>query len=407
MNKKSYLYISPSIFIWEDQQHLLFYSSETKEHYYYPRDENVLEIVRLLQEPINLHCVPVNTKRCQSFLEFIKKNGIGKIINCAETERPLAIPPFLCFPKKNNDNAIPYFDLHSVDYIKTATVHLSCVCNLTCPNCDKLYKQTYYCCKSDQFFSAYDIKRTAQRLQPFNLRRLNIIISGSPSSEYLTAILDAFNDFHCMKMLYIHWKNIPTIFFDRIRSNHSFLPIILVDISTDDIVGFNNFLRTIISDVNNYYISFCVSSESDLSDIEKLTKKNIINDYDCHCFYNGHNMQFLTEYYYLSEDELKSLKADINMIYSNQVLNLNFYGELIIHHGNIYYNENTQPIGSLDKPMQLTIQNSFMSESNAWLYNRSAKCYKCSYKYLCPPIGNLELYMHRDYACTDYHKKVL
>lgn len=125
--------------------------------------------------------------------------------------------------------------------------------------------------------------------------------------------------------------------------------------------------------------------------------------------YNGGNMDFFCDNVFLSKDEIYQLKPTANDVLMNQVLNANYFGNIIIDsEGMVYSRPNGKMMGDIQPNQDIVdfIENNAISDDWFLTRNKVSPCSNCLFQYICPPISNYEFIFNRYNLCGDAYEKL-
>ena len=156
--------------------------------------------------------------------------------------------------------------------------------------------------------------------------------------------------------------------------------------------------------------AFYFSAQKEYKVSRRLIKQYAIENHEFHVCADGNNADVLRDMYFLSDKELTSLCPSFKDVLANRVINRGNFGKIVIFSdGTVHLNENTKAIGKVTDSWKSIIQEAAMRKDSPWLSARSCVskvCRSCEYRFLCPPVSNVEMFMKSSFACSSHSNEV-
>ena len=134
-----------------------------------------------------------------------------------------------------------------------------------------------------------------------------------------------------------------------------------------------------------------------IGQIEKMQNVSIVP------FFNGSNEDFFQNNVFLTTQDIACLNPSANDVLMNQVLNANFFGNIIIDsNSNVYSRFNGNSIGKIQQGQDIVgFVEQYLQYNDNWFLTRDkiSPCSDCLFCYLCPPISNCEISFKRYNLC--------
>ena len=406
----TYLYLRPSVYLWKGKDHWLFYSMDNNRQFLFARNNETDILLSSLNKFANLYCIKVPADKISeehvvALLSFVKSNSLGDVVEAKPSERPVSFPPLPFFP----DNPLKKTN-HSDDIlevIQELTVHLTGICGHKCRYCRNNYRQMNFCTSSKSCLDKEDMARIGDIIDRINVKKLNVIMTEPYDSDLLERLFDKAAMRNTLCCYSVNWKNIVL---EQMTQIHRSCPNVLFkvlidleDISEDQIMSLMSSLFSVNGSI--IYV-FVLHKKKDEKMLYRIIETIGIEDYEAHCVSDGLNGKYLDKNYYFNESDLKALKCSSKEILANKFINRNLYGKVVISsYGEVSFSENSKRIGRLDDDIVSALNTKYLSPASPWFLTRERKhktCGQCHYRYMCPPISDVELYMKRPSGCERY-----
>ncbi|MBW6537174.1 MAG: TIGR04150 pseudo-rSAM protein [Mariniphaga sp.] len=406
--KNKWIYIEPTVFIWQDSTHYLFYNAINSKKVFIPHNNTINPIVQSLCIEKNSYCTKLdddisNNKEFEEFIDILSSNRLGNIITCYDSKRPVNIPPKLILdkPVENIKTNGEYFDPKILDDINELIIQLSGNCNINCKNCSEFKLQLIHCSQSEHTMSNEKIEQLIKQVKHLNLKKLNIIGGDLLSMKKFESIIDLLSSVCVKKIFNVHYHQLKL---DKIQYllNKDETSLVRICVHFDGIEQ-NQLLRQ-IEKVGKYNArvlwSFIVSSENELEFCYSILNKCKSIQHEIKPFYNKNNEEFIREFVFVNQEDIDAINLNKREIFANQVLNRNYFGKItILANGKIFDNINFKVAGNIDDCLEDVIHK-IITEGRSWRWIRSNDiCDNCLYKLICPPPSNLELVMKSKVIC--------
>ena len=154
---------------------------------------------------------------------------------------------------------------------------------------------------------------------------------------------------------------------------------------------------------NKKELMFFVEEEENLNIIESyITNSSFEHSVKLKPVYNGSNADFITENVYVSKEEIISCIRNTHEIEIRKKINSFFWGKVYFYSGqrfktSLYQNSYFE----LEKTSIPDAIYKAMSTENDWnlTRNKVESCNNCNFRFLCPPISNIEKTMNQFKIC--------
>ncbi len=365
-----------------------------------------LEIVQNVYEPSNLGVIEINPEKLgEQVYDFIEKSvalGIGiKMEKTISSNKPINLLPILNL-QNDVEKLISTGETHLIgdhisDYLTSLTLYITNQCEQNCVHCGEYFRQTHFCTKAlkGNFLPPETINELLEQSGSTQLKKVNIIggnIALHPKWEELLSILTKYTfDYH----FWFHLINIGGIDLDVLPGHKEILVTYpYKEESLKKVFG-------IASGRKDIAFNFLIEGEHGFSNVNDLIAQYDQINFELIPFYNGENMDFITQNVFLDENDILSETLKMPKIFCNQKLNSNFFGSLTVFpDGSVKVNPNTPVIGKLPDNSLLELIYKELTSNTAWRKVRGeGKCNSCMYRFLCPPPGNLGSILRREDLC--------
>lgn len=368
---------------------------------------NCIDLVKKIYEPSNLGVIDIENieldQHMSDLLDKSTKLGIGlKTEKSVSAKKPINLLPIL-----NLQNDIEKLKLngedhligdHIADYLTSISILINTECKQSCEYCANYFKQTSFCTKSANHscIALETLENIFSQSTATQVSKINILggdITLYPQWDGLLALLEKQSyDFHL-------WFNLINLTDFDYLITLPFHKEILVNHPINE-----EQLRQLVSLVearNDFTFTFIVENEAFFKTIQDLVIGHEQLKYEFLPFFNGLNIEFLKSNVFLNESDILSDIIEMRIIFRNQKLNANFFGQLtFLPDGQVRANMNTQPIGYFPDKSILELIYEELTCNTMWRKTRNGdSCSTCIYRYLCPPPGNLEIVLGKQNLC--------
>jgi pseudo-rSAM protein len=148
--------------------------------------------------------------------------------------------------------------------------------------------------------------------------------------------------------------------------------------------------------------NFVVRSDSDVEQASELIARLGFRQTFFKPYLDGNNMQFFREQVFISEDDIRASKPTQNQVFSRLSMNENDYGKLVIlPDGSVFANMNDPLLGNIGQQSVADLVEKEIAVGRSWKRRRgiTEPCSTCLYQFLCPPVSNYEILLHRFNFC--------
>jgi pseudo-rSAM protein len=365
-----------------------------------------IEVVHKVYEPSNLGVIEIDTGQLDDQVwDFIEKSvtlNIGLIMDkTIKVSKPINLLPILNLQndveKLNSNGETHFIGNHISGYLTSLTLYITNHCNQNCENCGEYFKQAHFCTKelNGSFLPLETIKELFHQSAPTQIKKVNIIggnVALYPKRKELLSILNknAF-DYH----FWFHLFNIDGIDLDVFPGQKEILVAYPFEEESLKKVLEKYSVRQDIT------FNFLIENDESFLRVNELLNQYDKINFELIPFFNGENIDFITQNVFLDEPDILSEIIEMRKIFRNQKLNSNFFGSFYVFpDGSVKANPNTPEIGKFPDNSLLELIYKELTSNTAWRRVRGeGNCISCMYRFLCPPPGNLESILKRDDLC--------
>jgi len=366
-----------------------------------------IEIVNDVYKPSNLGVIDLEIiNPDHEILQFLDKSiklGIGlKIEKSVSSNKPINLLPILNLQndieKLKNNGEVYLIGEYLAEYLTSINLFINNECKQSCIKCDNYYMQTTSCTRflkgsSIPIETLEDILSQSASTQ---VKKINILGGDITLYPRWNTLLTLLNE-HLFKFhLWFNLHNISDFdylinlpFYKEVTVTQPFKRARLED------------LISLVEARNDFTFNFIVENEVMLKVINELMIPYNRISYELVPFYNGTNIDFLSNNVFLNESDIPSETIEMRIIFRNQKLNANFFGHLtFLPDGQVKANMNTHAIGYFPDNSILELIYEELTRNTMWRKIRNGgSCSTCMYRYLCPPPGNLEFALGKQNLC--------
>lgn len=400
MEKSGYwLYLEPYVFMNFDLRIVLVYNSISGEYFKIEYNEILLDIVRKLSDIQNMYSVYIDDftfkdKVVYEFYNKLRDSFSGDIISVKDISKPVILPPICNIQNDIFKGVSDNFVLSK--YLNELHIDLSNN-NTTCQYCNYfVFRQLGFGGK-ENFSLTFDSVKMLLKNVPYTCK---VFLFGLNLFEcdFLGNLISYLYEKKFQIVLKICLEDIicePDKFFSlRDIDAH-----IYIDSNQLKDLCYIEFLQE-KSLQNNVNIEFVcgITSENEYYRIVELDRNESLS---LAPIYNGSNIQFLKDFIYISEEDLKTIYLSRNNIFVNENLNVNTFGKLYcLADGNIYSNLNVDALGDIYTPVNELIKRELeMKTSWFTIRNNVPICLNCAYNQICPSPSNYEFFLNKYDLC--------
>lgn len=298
--------------------------------------------------------------------------------------------------------------LSSIINLKQLTFEVTDACNLKCKYCsygdlyvgydrrkstfmtfeqgriinNEYYKQTIYPASSERTINYEHVKSFLAPLHSNNIETINVVLPNKCDSKlmhFLDSIKGACKNLELFYLplseevshiLPLFKKYKTHVICETIDRSHSYSLIYEIHSSGIDLSSLRFHFITKSADDYNYWLKEVCSNS--------ITNYTICPIYD-------NNLDFFSNYIFLSEQDILGLQPSKREIYIHQTLNIYNFGKLTITpDGEVYSGLYSSLLGTTDEHIRDIIFKELASEKS-WFYTRNYEtCKKCVFQWLCP-----------------------
>lgn len=410
-----WLIIEPFVHLEITDTEVLFYNTLNSSTVVFS-DKIYFDLFKEMENHDNLRVISLTRElitkpKINSMLQSLLNNYMGDVLVSEKFHiKPVQLTPLLKIeefapdPRKDNSSIIN-------NNISTFVCEFNIFINND--NCDKdcyflknVNKQHLTIKKDSNYYLELNdqiIKKVVNTFSNHGLSEINILGSNIFNYSKFNELIKFLNVFTFWKSYHIGYKDFNIKYLDNLK---------LFDEKSTLRLSFYNFksnfqqiydvIETTMAMPNVEY-DFFIHSETCLEILEKFHKSlNFSNDYRLLPFFDGNNYKFFDENVYFSKKEVSESSLSMKDILLKEKLNVLQFGKVYLDSdGFLYSNLNSQSLGSVHKDTILKMIFKEINQTKNWfiLRNNVAPCSSCSYKNLCPPISNIELFMNKFNFC--------
>jgi len=364
----------------------------------------------------NLRVISINSElitkpKIKAMLQSLVKNFMGDILVSEKFHfKPVQLTPLIKIeefapdPRKDHSSIIS-------NNISTFVSEFSIFinndkCNENCYFLKNASKQHLTIKKdSDNYveLNTQIIKESVNTFSNHGLSEINILGSNIFDYSSINELLKFLNVFTFWKSYHIGFNDFCTQYLNYLKlfDEKSTLRISFYDFKYNTKQIHDIIKATML--IPNLEYDFFVYSETCLEILEKLhSSLNFSNKYRLLPFFDGNNYKFFEDNVYFSKKEVSESSLSMKDILLKEKINVLQFGKLFLNSdGCLYSNLNSQPLGNIYEDTILKMIFKEINQTKDWFILRSnvAPCSSCSYKNLCPPISNIEIYMKKFNFC--------
>jgi pseudo-rSAM protein len=391
MEKKYWLTLSSSVFIWKKGRSCYLYDSTSYNGKLFPvLDDKLESLIDKLLNVDNLYCIDIFhadmvSEALKSFLNDIISLGMGQLIeqNGTEKRRPIQFPPIL--------------NLQSdVDRLRSGKLSDLTIGEHVLTNLHEVYIT----------FSEPVSGEYMDRLNHFIDSLTGYLVNSIFISGFYPELYE-YEKFWTQ----LEIPNITITFILPLEENTKrlipfFTNLNLSNIRLKILVSSGNkndsaLIKEIIGELSiPIEWNFLVSNESDCEIAGNIVENLELDNYNIKPFLDGKNITFFEEYVFMGENDIQNSKLSKRSIFAHQALNTNDFGKLTISpEGKVYANTHFESLGTIDDDIRLLIYKE-MNGGTSWRRIRDTKpCDNCVYQWLCPSPSNYELTIGKPNLC--------
>ena len=410
--KEYWLYLESYTFLWIKDNESIIYNSISGQVCKFEKDERRDAILNELVIPENMYCVKITNadlecKEIALMVDKIRESFSGDIVDAKDVSKPLSIPPILSFHKKRQRITKEELDKNPVNVsislgnniVKNLTdlyIYINGECKENCTDCEKKWKQVRCCTKNNSILSFDTITKIVKTVDRPTIHILGGDILKHPEFNLINTL---FNEKQVKSIYYFNLRNLTDKSqFPELKPWDS-IEIMVDSFGSDEKSKLDNLLKS--SKTISKHFTFLISSEKDSELAFDMIEDRIDEDcYDIKPFYTGNNIDFFQDNIFITENDLDGVQLSRRQIFSNQTININDFGKLIVTaDGNIYSNLFTLPIGTVQEDIRNIVYKELKS-GTGWFHIRDQKpCSDCAYQWLCPSPSNYELIIGKPNLC--------
>jgi len=281
-----------------------------------------------------------------------------------------------------------------MDYLAEITVYLNDSCRQTCVLCDQFYLQVPCCTanRSPKYSLSIDMIETLfHEIRGCNI--INVNITGGDIFEYpyWDNLKTLLNLVAARKNFYVHYLSVAdhAMALEKFRGGGMCLKMPVT--FPLDVDKFKNAWGAIIDLGLNAVPVFIIQDSDEYNRVEELLSGIPIKTADFFPFFNGNNINFFKENFFIDKAAIEMNKPSQRDIYINETVNSIYFGKInVFPSGNIHAGINAPKLGTLGKDSLYYCVYKEMKEGVTWRKIRKnvLPCKRCGFEKLCPPISD-------------------
>lgn len=412
MDKKTWLYIEPYCFVFENSNETLIFNSLSSAKINRMKGAERLDrIIKKLLISKNMYCTELTSEDIENedvklFIEELKSDYSGDIVSLpADKGKPIVMFPKLKLQRQvdviKNISEIP-IGTDNLTYLSEISIYINGYCEQSCSHCDYLYKQNEFCTKSKSELNIQAIKSLLNQIKGTAVNTINILGGDIFSySQFDKLFCELGNIKNCNVNYHVHYKNLNKTFEKTInlKSDNSMFHLkVNLPFEYTEIKNVHDFLN---KNKINHNWAFHITSVEDYNFCVEQVEKIGINNFDVLPIFTGRNSSFFKENIFLNKEDLMEITSNRNEVFAKSVININNFGKLTWRtDGKVYSNLNKKEIGTIDDSLYDLVNNELINKS-AWFDIRDKEpCNNCVFKLLCPSLSNYEYVIGENNLCN-------
>jgi pseudo-rSAM protein len=342
------------------------------------------------------------------FVTLIRFSFCGDLIDKKiHSHKPVIIYPSL------NINEDVYRDLNSinnyerlgnkiVNNLTDVSIYLGGECDNNCIYCDEKFKQIKWCNRSKNILNFDELCVFLSNLKSSPISSLSFYGGNPFSCPFWQPLLLELRKYTFDKFFYFDYRLLSNKE-DKIREliDLNYNVVILIGSgSPNEWEGLTK-KSLALNTCKKIKFVFSIENDSDFSIVSDFIFRNNWKNVQILPYYNKYNKFFFEKEIYLEKDDILSIEWTKKNIFSHQIMNINYFGKLILFHdGNVYSNLNGTFIGRISDSVKRLVYNE-ITNGIFWRKTRDTvkPCKHCLYKYLCPSPSNYELAIGKSNLC--------
>lgn len=401
-----YLVLYEDSFLWFNLQKGIIYNCNENALLEFKCNDLIYTSCQHLNKPSNLYSLRIqNLGQDPVFNQWIENICINKLGYIDERKdccvKPVSLPPILNLRHEIEAEESDYNSytnpLNANSFLNEISVFLGGDISLGKRN--NYHKQFLYPIEGEDIL---DIDALCAFFFKSNLsyvKQINVICSSVlnyPQIGYLAKVLKSFS---WKVNYYMFGENVSNLeVFLSLMKNRKFC-LYFFFVNKSEFIAVATWAKK--HRLEHYWL-FLVHNEDDLKKYEMFVLDEKVKDYHFLAVFTGSNIPFFKENVYITKSDIRKIALTKQQIFCNQVLNVNFWGQLFITpNGKIYTNLNLKAIGNMDEDLFEIISRELRHTNSSWKLVRKniPFCNKCLFNNLCPPPSNYEFYIGQFNLC--------
>lgn len=396
-----WFYLEPYTFVTKGESNILLYNSINKKQMLINRNALLDKVFNDLLTKENLYCIKISEKErndLKDVIRFLRLTFSGDVISTASVKtKPSIFPP------------IP-FVLNNYKLTDAGKVFLSYLNEIS------IYLPTKSIGKYNQlnYYKQYILPRKIRKVKDLFFNRFNPFFNQMPNSISPRINIvggDIWHDEQYTSFLTLCKKHTNELNFTADIEDYIefYSPSLDLDILYNCCIDINSYYENEIiqkiafiskkANINKY--TFTVVSESNVKTIGTLIGQFGIKNFEILPIFDN-NHCFVEKNVCLSKEELENCQYSKVSILRNMTINSTYFGKILINEYGKVFTGTTHSLNLNinDVSLGTIISKALKSKKSMWMKTRDKlKCSNCEYRYLCPPVSELEFCQLRT-ACN-------
>ena len=386
MKGSYYIFLEPYVYVSFTINEVLLFNTLDGNLLRYS-DPDIIQCAKDLCDPVNEGVAIIDLSDndlMKAFVSDLRNLFMGDVVLIHELEcKPIQLMAYPRVDIEINNQVVK----NVLNALMEITFFLDNECDKNCRYCKSYFKQfdSCHCYKSNKEHECLNLVRFFDFISPVlsDLLSVNIVLSNTMSDNDIKYLMSLSDSVKSKINLIVNYKNITILPLCIIHEFKSRIKVLITDFKSIDFdcISLYNFLS----------YNWVVENENN---IKFLIENNLLASYDITLFYNGDNFEFVNKQASFTIKDIQLDVRNMQIIHQNIFLNSSFYGKLYVYNdGSIRSHPMGKVIGNALKDTLLDIVCICVNDKkSSWFFTRNKRkvCSDCLFKYLCPPISNLE-----------------
>lgn len=412
-NKKYWLCLEPTTFIFDGTQEFVLYNSLSKKMLRYEtrKDDNVIATLKLFLDMDNMYSLlldgnDIKNKGLIPFIHALRDGYFGDLfLEEWFSQRPIVFPPIAnvknCIGNLEKDPEL-YSRQSVLQFLHEITIYLNGNCNLSCEHCDGYKQQFTFCTKGCKQFSFYDLTSIIELVKDTFITRINLIGGNIFNYSHFDDLIFMLSHTNTQCYVYTHYLNAKEEVLQHLLVKDIAICLLIPPPYDHNTINRLSKLSSNYKELITWI--FIIESEEDLNAVQMLQQQTRLDKVSIKPYYNGKNLDFFKENVYTTTDDIENNRLDSQDVFARQNINLHNYGKLIITPDlQIFTSFNSINHHLFDKDFFQIVKKELNPES-LWFNTRdkSDDCCDCAFRFLCPSPSGYEQVIGVSNLCKIY-----